>query len=964
MAFHPLRTFQKNRKFWMATILLVCMVTFVLCTGFSGGDFGDWLLRILGRNRGDEVTRIDGHSIYRQDLDELKAQRDLANDYMRKATRFVISQLKMRIEDAGKESNDKIRKQRLGLYVGLQDGLVEKLNRPRYFGGGTKLDELIDFMLWRNQADRLGIYLTDDAVRDLVAAELYSTSPRMQEETRWGPEAAQYVHSEVRQGGFWNANYRVLLQALTDEFRVRMAQAALEKGPGAALQLSQDTHGGRRPQLEAPMQTRMPVTPQEVYEYYRKERAPAEIALIPVHVERFFGEVPTPTQDDLERLFKEGRVRRYDPASLEPGFQLPSRAQISWLTVDPKSRFYTHAAQAATTLQAVPPVLYDPAQPLALTAAAYAARSAAWEASLQLNYEFRRKRQPEAFEVAGLATPYFALALFTKGLAEPKATSVAALAAGAFEPSALGGTPFAANVYAALSAYQLPAYQAQSKELAPILQYERRRRVPIGTTMVLSRAISPIMAAGLQTAAFEFPQFLVDRRQGPPRRSPREDPFQPQSLLELLNAPPRPQPMFLPLLGPVKEKIREGIQTRIAEDWAKEIFRELKTRLDAKAGGKALKVELDALRNEPRFRGAFTVGASTGWVTPYTAADDPGLAPLKKSYEKYYKEVNDKAGLIGSEGMLGPDDFAQLFFGTQPFAVGNTLPYNPRPWPPTVTRRPTDLDRLLRGKDAAEQTIHLWSLPEVQAFLFWRTASQPSQPPTDLDAVRAEVEHAWKVRKARAGMAARLKKLTEPLVAAGKKPNPDLMAAIREEAKKLDKDQGPILVPDVAPLVEIPTPRGDLSGQKITAYGPFTLPRGKILHPRPDAAKDLLALRDLKAPLKTGLADIDTLNAELFKATKDSGRPIQVLTNQPQTVFYVAALVQPPKASNYEFFVAYRGASGSRFSPFPSDLFVQQCQNAHARQYREDLTLELRRLANVQPISDQVRRSFDRDGGP
>src|SRR5262249_39070881 len=102
MAFHPMRTFQKNRKFWMATILLVCMVTFVLCTGFSGGDFGDWLLRLLGRNRGEEITRIDGRAITGRDLEELKIQREVVNDYMRKATQLVMREVKLRMEEAGK----------------------------------------------------------------------------------------------------------------------------------------------------------------------------------------------------------------------------------------------------------------------------------------------------------------------------------------------------------------------------------------------------------------------------------------------------------------------------------------------------------------------------------------------------------------------------------------------------------------------------------------------------------------------------------------------------------------------------------------------------------------------------------------------------------------------------------------------------------------------------------------------
>ena len=39
MAFNPLANFQKYKKIWMASTILLCMVTFVLCSGFGGsGD--------------------------------------------------------------------------------------------------------------------------------------------------------------------------------------------------------------------------------------------------------------------------------------------------------------------------------------------------------------------------------------------------------------------------------------------------------------------------------------------------------------------------------------------------------------------------------------------------------------------------------------------------------------------------------------------------------------------------------------------------------------------------------------------------------------------------------------------------------------------------------------------------------------------------------------------------------------
>ena len=58
MAFHPLRTFQKNRRFWMAAILLMCMATFVLCTGIQGGgDFGSGYAHQHRSRRHDDRER-------------------------------------------------------------------------------------------------------------------------------------------------------------------------------------------------------------------------------------------------------------------------------------------------------------------------------------------------------------------------------------------------------------------------------------------------------------------------------------------------------------------------------------------------------------------------------------------------------------------------------------------------------------------------------------------------------------------------------------------------------------------------------------------------------------------------------------------------------------------------------------------------------------------------------------------
>src|SRR5205807_7468165 len=70
MAFNPFTSFRKYQKFWMATILLLCMITFVLCTGV-GGDLSDRLIQLFARRHGSVVAKFDGYNVYRSEMDDL-----------------------------------------------------------------------------------------------------------------------------------------------------------------------------------------------------------------------------------------------------------------------------------------------------------------------------------------------------------------------------------------------------------------------------------------------------------------------------------------------------------------------------------------------------------------------------------------------------------------------------------------------------------------------------------------------------------------------------------------------------------------------------------------------------------------------------------------------------------------------------------------------------------------------------
>src|SRR6476661_5041081 len=91
MAFSPFAAFQKNQKFWMAGVLLLCMTTFVFCTGV-GGDVSD---RVLGwfRGRGKTLVEVGSYRLGHGDLVQLRSQRNAANEFMRKTATVAIQNI-------------------------------------------------------------------------------------------------------------------------------------------------------------------------------------------------------------------------------------------------------------------------------------------------------------------------------------------------------------------------------------------------------------------------------------------------------------------------------------------------------------------------------------------------------------------------------------------------------------------------------------------------------------------------------------------------------------------------------------------------------------------------------------------------------------------------------------------------------------------------------------------------------
>jgi hypothetical protein len=162
----------------------------------------------------------------------------------------------------------------------------------------------------------------------------------------------------------------------------------------------------------------------------------------------------------------------------------------------------------------------------------------------------------------------------------------------------------------------------------------------------------------------------------------------------------------------------------------------------------------------------------------------------------------------------------------------------------------------------------------------------------------------------------------------------------------------------VSPLV--PRSGGGPGGGIQRIYQDFELPPGIIPFPRKDTAAHLLSLYDLKEPIKIDYDPLDKINKSLFDAVSKEKEPrgkyVQVLTNQPRTAFYVVVVREAPAPSHADFMQAVLQAFGH-------DHLADRAQADAAKKQREELMRQLREAHNVDPPTDEIRKSFDSDAG-
>src|SRR5262249_43401482 len=157
-------------------------------------------------------------------------------------------------------------------------------------------DELVDFMIWKKLADKLDVQLVDETIKFMFDKEVFARVP-LGDQTAiplFGGLDSRHIQLELRQK-YPNINDQAIIRALRDEFRVRIAQQAYLQAQTGIYR-----YGANLKFRSLGQETRIPLTPDQMWDMYKDKRTQYDVALVPVRVDHFLDKIPAPAPDELE----------------------------------------------------------------------------------------------------------------------------------------------------------------------------------------------------------------------------------------------------------------------------------------------------------------------------------------------------------------------------------------------------------------------------------------------------------------------------------------------------------------------------------------------------------------------------------------------------------------------------------------------------------------------------------------
>ncbi len=867
MAFNPFHSFRKHKKVLFAGLTIVCMMTFVLAGSSSfmtGGDFFSDVSRwITGRARQTDVATINGKAVSERQIYSLRFQRMMANQFMFEATGTALGRMeqteKAKLDKSG---SGKVDDRMVGMHLEQNPDYVNLASRfraaqmnqqqriPMYFSGGLGADQLMDFMVWLKEADRLGINLTDKDVdreftrltRNLVKP---SDSGRVEANIRADPRFRQVYSPEN------------LINSLRDEFRVQLAQAALTGfDPGTIFRVA------------------APATPDEFWTFFKDFRTTVEVGLIPVKGEAFLDQVKDkPTEQEIKELYGKYRDTAYSPDLATPAFKQAQRVQIEWIAAKSDQPVFVkmaandeavrHTAQRIGLAFGNIASLAGPA-----VLGAQVSEPGAIDMALIMEYDklkWLRFRAP-SWTDSWVFPPY---PLHDSSLKQP--IDIAAAVGQTF--GAVAGTPAAPLL--ALSNYEALAARREIADAVQINVTRMLSGLPAGPASTLPTLLRAVATSAAVT---------------------NEDDFYPLSQVKdwLVEEQRGTSVAYVPLREKLAKEKARSARNNVLQQIDKEI-----QALEKSRDKTMLKKYIPFVIERYGLETGKSAPISDQYENRFTLKDDPGLKPLKDEYVK----------------------------------------------PPSEDAKADKFDTRFLGQSALYTVEHFpdsWRTND-QAYLYWKVAEKPARivsldDPKMGKAVRAEVEKAWRLLKARELAkkdAERVAKLAQETKGDVKKLRDLSMKETKKELIELlplarvTREQS--FDPKVAYKYAEPRVQDDrvpYSGDEVSRQIAMFLEQMGQRMPNPFGEK-IVTLRD-----------------------KEKGATV-VLPDKPEATYYVAVLIDKRDPSEKEFYEVYRDAASNARR---RDPLLARFEQERQIKYLRDVVERLRKDAKVEINEENFKR--------
>ena len=629
MAFNPFHGFRKYRKTMFAVLTILCMFVFVLSSGMGGrGDIfnRNW----FGGSRFPTVAKIDGRSIDTQELRNVSNQRRLADEFIKTTLAHahfaLVNNLRSHVSDFPQMIQQQIGEaidakmgsifqprsegpryvQRIQGFLQVTQIGITILERDKktaeadllrrfqqvmlqdrgradyygelYFGGNVRNGEdLLDFLVWKWAADKHNIRLTTEAVQNMMREEVGGSE---------ADEAAKNAEKSLREH-YKGVTAAGLLDALNDEFRVRLVKAAII---------------GETPKL--PNTIGAYVTPYEFYKYFKDVRTSIRVNLLPISAESYLDKVTDkPTEDQLKDLYKKHRNDEPVPFIERPGFKEPKKAKIEWIgfkgdePLIKKAALADSAKKSAQAAAVTKMIMAPPGDSLAAIIGRFGAMGVVNDPKLiekrtDEKYQEYVKRERSSF--SWLYPDPRSITIHDRCLYKPRV--MAATVASLFGSSGTGST--------AIASYIAITSQAAAEEM--------RERIRFGLFPLALGAQGATPLLGLSDMIM-------------------------------------PQPLSKPAVqSRLNDEVAESI---VADFFRSEVEQFQKTLEEKAKDMKKPETKQAVRKYIDDFikKYALSHGQSSEFRDQYRMLEDPGLKPLKERYTKDYADLDPKGMMFGAQ---------------------------------------------------------------------------------------------------------------------------------------------------------------------------------------------------------------------------------------------------------------------------------------------------------------------------